>query len=225
MDLACWVKHMINEPVVISRNGFQEAWVDATKSLMSSKWELRNLIVHIQDINQIDMTFHGKMTNFSKELAILNPKQVAYTIFPHNLYMKKRNAASLFDSYNRRNGMYSRIKTGWGTYFRRMSNYEKGDEVVNQLDEIISAINNRTKISKAAYTIVIQKPGGETIKPLGGPCLNYLSVQLDSCNSTILGMLAVYRNHEFLERAYGNYFGLCNLINFYQMRLGLSLDL
>ena len=27
-------------------------------------------------------------------------------------------------------------------------------------------------------------------------------------------MLAVYRNHDFLERAYGNYWGLCNLTGF-----------
>jgi hypothetical protein len=29
-----------------------------------------------------------------------------------------------------------------------------------------------------------------------------------------LGVLAVYRNHDFLQKAYGNYWALCNLLCF-----------
>ena len=82
---------------------------------------------------------------------------------------------------------------------------------------IISAIRDRENISRAAYTVVIQHPGGETIRPLGGPCLNYLAVQAEPAQGNqrmTLGLLAVYRNHDFLERAHGNYWGLCNLIGF-----------
>jgi thymidylate synthase len=95
-----------------------------------------------------------------------------------------------------------------------MTHYDLREEnIENQLDNIFKAINSRERISKAAYTIVIQKPGGETIRPLGAPCLNYLTIQLHA-NPKRLNMLALYRNHDFLERAYGNYWGLCNLIRF-----------
>ena len=76
--------------------------------------------------------------------------------------------------------------------------YETGSgEIQNQLENIIHAIKVRSNISTAAYTIIIQKPGGETIRPLGGPCLNYIAVQLEPGNPVKLGLLAVYRNHDF----------------------------
>lgn len=101
-----------------------------------------------------------------------------------------------------------------GTYFRRMTHYDGGGAPVNQLENIISALTTRENVTKAALTVVIQKPGSETTRPLGGPCLNYLAIQAERNEQTTLGMLAVYRNHDFLQKAYGNYWGLCNLLCF-----------
>lgn len=102
-----------------------------------------------------------------------------------------------------------------------MTHYENTSNVENQLFNIINAINTRERISSSAYTIVIQKPGGETVRPLGSPCLNYLAIQLDREEDN-LGILAVYRNHDFFVRAYGNYWGLCNLTNFMARETGFS---
>ncbi len=213
---------MINEPVCVVTHDFQNAWLEVVRQLMSSHWELRNLVVHIKDPSAIGQGFHDKMEAFARAQTILGPKHVAYTIFPHRLY-EGRDAVGLFTAYNRRRGLFDRIKTGWGTYFRRMTNYEGPDRPVNQLDNIISAIRDRENLSKAAYTIVIQRPGGETVRPLGGPCLNYLAVQAEPAQSgqpMTLGLLAVYRNHDFLKRAYGNYWGLCNLLRFLAQETG-----
>lgn len=207
---------MINEPVSLVTDGFQQAWLQAVKLLANSRWELRNLIVQIKDPRIMDQAFHDKIEAFAKAQGILGPKHVAYTIFPHRLH-KRRSALALFTAYNRPRGLFDRIKTGWGTYFRRMTNYKGASGAVNQLDNIVAAIRDRKNLSKAAYTIVIQNPGGETVRPLGGPCLNYIAVQAEPGQGNrplILGLLAVYRNHDFLERAYGNYWGLCNLLKF-----------
>jgi len=207
---------MINEPVQIVSDDFQNAWLEAVKRLMASHWEFRNLVVHIRNPGVFANAFHDRMEAFAKTEGILGAKHVAYTIFPHRLY-QRRDAAGLFTAYNRRRGLFDRIKTGWGTYFRRMTNYEGANGTVNQLGNIIAAIRDRKTLSKAAYTIVIQHPGRETVRPLGGPCLNYLAVQAEPAQidqPMTLGLLAVYRNHDFLERAYGNYWGLCNLIGF-----------
>ena len=85
---------------------------------------------------------------------------------------------------------------------------------MNQLDNIITAIRKDANTFSAAFVMVIQTPGGETTRRLGGPCLNYLAVQLDVGPPLTLGLLCTYRNHDFLERAYGNYWGLCNLLRF-----------
>ncbi len=214
---------MINEPVAISTNNFQQAWFGVVRKLMSNGWKLRNLIVHVKSPNLFDEQFHGQVEDFARRESLLGPKHVAYTIFPHGLYREKGNYHSLFRAYNRTNGLFERLhrrKPSWGTYFRRRTHYDKAGEVVNQLGNIIKAINTRQKVSRAAYTVIIQNHGGETLRPLGGPCLNYLAVQIEPDNSMVLGLLAVYRNHEFIERAYGNYWGLCNLLSF----LALEVD-
>ncbi len=207
---------MINEPVNVLGNDFQQAWLNVVRLLMTNHWELNNVIVHVKDVNAMDLEFHDAMESFANSQELLGPKHVAYTIFPHRL-CRGRDAAALFTDYNKRRGLYERVKTSWGTYFRRMTNYKGKDGTVNQLGNIIAAIRDRKRIYKTAYTVVIQHPGGETVRPLGGPCLNYLAIQAEPAQegqSLTLGLLAVYRNHDFLERAYGNYWGLCNLIRF-----------
>ena len=218
---------MINEPVQVVSEGFQLAWLEVTRRLAESYWELRNVVVHIKRPGAMDIAFNETVTAFARAQRLLTPKQVAYTIFPHKLYQRVGNASSLFSDYDRR--LYPKIKrlqpkiaNSWGNYFRRMTNYESATGPVNQLQNIIDAIQNRQRLSSAAYTIVIQKPGTETVRPRGGPCLNYIAIQAEASwggNRTI-GLLAVYRNHEFLERAYGNYWGLCNLLIFLAAEVG-----
>ncbi|GAI55776.1 unnamed protein product, partial [marine sediment metagenome] len=193
---------------------FQQTWLKGAKLLIDNNWEVQNLVVHIQNPAAYDEKIHKRIADFANANHLIGPKHVAYTIFPHKLYETYTTSASLFHAYNRQGGLYERLRrrprSGWGTYFRRMTHYENNKCTINQLKNIIDAIDNRRKIYKAAYTIVIQKPGGETIRPLGGPCLNYIAVQLKS-EVRELGLLCVYRNHDYLERAYGNYWGLCNL--------------
>ena len=214
---------MIDEPVTVVADDFQKAWLEVVRRLYSSKWELRNLVAHVKDPGAMDGGFHQQLETFVRAQNLLGPKHVAYTIFPHGLY-RRRGGRELFTDYNRSGGFFERRKTGWGTYFRRMTQYGSANGLVNQLENIISAIRDRENLSKAAYTIVIQIPGGETVRPLGGPCLNYLAIQAErggpDGNTPTLGMLAVYRNHDFLKRAYGNYWGLCNLIRFLAAECG-----
>lgn len=154
---------MINEPVHIVSDDFQNAWLEVVRRLMASHWEFRNLVVHIRNTGVFAHTFHDRMDAFAAAQGILGPKHVAYTLFPHRLYERKGNAADLFTAYNKPRGLYDRIRTRWGTYFRRMTNYDGPHGTINQLDRIIRAIQDRRNLHKAAYTIVIQKPGGETV--------------------------------------------------------------
>jgi thymidylate synthase len=217
---------MINQPVCLVYDNFQNTWLEVVKKLMAYDWEIRNLIVQIKNPNVLNQIFHEKMQTFAQEQGILGPKHVAYTIFPHRLYQQERNAKELYEAYNKPKGLFERLqrlKPGWGTYFRRMTHYKGAAGKINQLDNIITAIRNRKNLSKAAYTIVIQNPGGETVRPRGGPCLNYIAVQAEPGQAgqpLNLGLLAVYRNHDFLERAYGNYWGLCNLLMFLAKEVG-----
>ena len=62
---------------------------------------------------------------------------------------------------------------------------------------------------------IVVKMESECTIPMGAPCLNYLAFQIENVGKNrIINLLAVYRNHDFLTRAYGNYFGLGILIAF-----------
>jgi hypothetical protein len=216
---------MIDEPLSVVRDSFQQAWMEVVKLLALSNWERRNLAVQIKNPQLFDDDLHREFDAFCRQVGMLGPRHVAYTIFPQEFYAKGKTAAHLFDHYNRENGLYERLhkrKKGWGTYFRRMTNYDGRGAPVNQLRNVIHALNTRDRVTKAALTIVIQRPGGETTRPLGGPCLNYLAVQAERNAETTLGLLAVYRNHDFLEKAYGNYWGLCNLLRFLATETGAN---
>ncbi len=87
---------MINEPVSVVMDDFQNAWLEVVRLLMDASWELHNLIVHIKRVTLFDQDFHHKIETFTTEQQILGPKHVAYTIFPHRLYEHKGCARYLF---------------------------------------------------------------------------------------------------------------------------------
>jgi thymidylate synthase len=205
----------MDEPTLISGKTFQEAWIKAANYLKDNNWDVWNLVVQISDPTSYDKLIHNTFKDFAVDNDRISPKGVAYTIFPHKLYNRVKCANKLYSAYMDKIYTWTRKRKhkGWGTYFQRMIAYPGQKEPINQLANIIDAINNRDRISRASYTIVIEKPGGETIRPLGAPCLNYIAVQIES-DSNAISLLCVYRNHDFFERAYGNYWGMCNLLCF-----------
>ena len=209
---------MIDAPHLIGAASFQDAWIEAARHLRQNRWAIRNLVVHVLDPTAFQQPVHDRVSAFARDVKAIGPKHVAYTIFPHGLRTRCSTAARLYDTYNRPRGLCERLvrrsDNRWGTYFQRLTAYHTPRGVVNQLDKIIAAIRNDANTFSAAFAMVIQKPGGETTRRLGGPCLNYVAVQLDVGPPLTLGLLCTYRNHDFLERAYGNYWGLCNLLRF-----------
>lgn len=211
-------------PHLIEQKSFQTAWLSAVDHLSSVGWSTYNLIVSITQPSQLDAHLHADVGAFCTDRGLKTPKQVAYTIFPDGLYERYHAAEPLFRRYNSAGGLYSRLnhikRERWGTYFRRLTHYPSAGGSVNQLGKIIQCINSRPNVYKAAYTMVIPEPGRETAMPRGGPCLNYVSVQMDPTTPPTVGLLAVYRNHDFLNRAYGNYWGLSNLLRFVATETG-----
>ena len=202
----------MNTANLIVAENFQAAWFKATKYLSENKWSAWSLVVQIKDVNYIDPSLNERLIKLADKLEIYRPKKVAYTIFPYGFYRDNTTQQRLYEKYSR---YYNAVKhkLTWGTYFNRMIAYPGVNGETNQLKNIIYAINTREKSMQAAYTVVIEIPGHETTRPLGAPCLNYLAVQIDNTANT-MNLLATYRNHDFLQKAYGNYYGLCKLLSF-----------
>lgn len=207
----------MNDAILIIEDNFQLVWKKVLLLLKENHWDLYNVMVQFPSSINCENELNKKYTSFTKAIGILKPKSVVYTIFPYKLYRRNRNIDTLSDKYIHKEIPHLKRmpKYGWGTYFLRMVDYN-GDGNSNQLKRIIDAINERDRTTRAGYTIVIEKPGGETVKPLGAPCLNYIAIQLEKIKGVRdrISLLAVYRNHDFLERAYGNYLGLSHLLKF-----------
>lgn len=209
----------MKEPILIQADGFQEAWAKAVKTLSENHWELWDLVVRIESVNNWDAAYNLEYKHFAKSRSLLSPKDVAYTICPFGL-TRNRSFSDLREYYM--NKFYPKLRNkahaGWGTYFYRMIAYpsvsvDGNTVIVNQLGDIIAAINRNSGIPRAAYTLNMMIPGRESLKLRGAPCLNSIAIRLEPAGgSRTINLLALYRNHDFLERAYGNYYGLCKLL-------------
>lgn len=206
----------MNSPVIIESDSFQDVWEEAIQKLQRNHWELWDIVVKINAPLLLDEAKHQTITAFAKRNNLILPDQVAYTIFPIKLFKRGRSFEEICKGYWKYFNMTRHMAhSGWGTYFERMIRYPTADGTKNQLGKIIASINTSTKIQRAAYTMVIPKPGWENVRMMGAPCLNYVAIREEpSPRGRTINLLAVYRNHDFLERAYGNYYGLCKLLEY-----------
>lgn len=210
----------MNEPILISSPSFQNAWAEAIIRLKENRWEIWNLVVQITNPPEIDEQYHKKITTFAKANALILPDQVAYTIIPfHSRYSKCGREKFYKMARKYLNHVKHKKPHVWGSYFDRMIDYcPSGDKrkSFDQLGNIIDSINNRSANYGSSYFMVIPYPEKQAKRSMGAPCLNYMTVQVEKApdNTKTVSLLAVYRNHDFLERAYGNYYGLCKLLEY-----------
>lgn len=165
---------------------------------------------------------------------------VAQTIFPHSrLYyacsdpQDPSQRQNLYSDYMR-DKSFIRAFNPRGTYFQRMIWWHSWDtsreKSVNQLENIIKKISSG-KASRVVYEIAMENPptrGNDSInfynptydrkfvRQMNFPCLSFISIKPESAEKPggKIHMTALYRNHYFISRAYGNYLGLGWLLKF-----------
>lgn len=150
-------------------------------------------------------------------------KHVAYTIFPDGLWKKvaRPDPERLFGMYNKPGGCFDRLKrhrsrshhSDWGTYFQRLSSAAFSGRGRSQLAQAIVALRRPKKPAGAIHLHTGVPSDG--IRTIGGPCLQAITVHAMSQDSGYsLSACAFYRNHDFLQKALGNYIGLGQLLGF-----------
>ncbi len=167
---------------------------------------------------------------------------VANTVFPISLYRpNSEGAASRFivnalrGEQNRRHATHRQ----WGTYLGRLVAYPARDGVAtNQLAINLDRLSGQGRQWSDLYEIPIASPDGDHDGPdwedlgpessatvgavlhgdtrldarrRGGPCLAHISLTLED---GVVSMLALYRRHSYVTRAYGNFLGLSRLLYF-----------
>jgi thymidylate synthase len=211
----------MNNPIVINADTIEDAWSQAICCLNDNNWELWDLVVRIATPTVYSKNLHTRLTEYARKHNLIEPNQVSYTIFPHKLVRNGRPFDEICRGYLEKYYPMTRkaAHAGWGTYFHRMISYPtaRNGQVrrINQLGHIIAEIRKSKRVLRTAYTLVIPVPGGENTKPLGTPCLNSIAIRQEPIGGNrVVSLLAIYRNHDFSQRAYGNYYGLSKLLEY-----------
>ncbi len=148
---------------------------------------------------------------------------VANTIFPESLWNPGRGRARLFQRYCRilpslRHALHSNSR---GLYFDRLiSGGPAGKE--NQLDFAINTYMKRIGVRRSVLQASVFDPHRDhsSAAQLGFPCLQHVTFA-----PTVGGLClnAFYATQYMVERAYGNYLGLCRLGRFMAHELDMRL--
>ncbi len=109
-----------------------------------------------------------------------------------------------------------------GTYFERLVAYPLADgEEFNQLHHMLGRLRSAASAGRRngnQFELSIFHPGRDSY-PVGFPCLSHISITL---REGVLDATAVYRNQYFLDRAYGNYLGIGEVLRFLATESGFA---
>lgn len=165
---------------------------------------------------------------------------VANTLFPEALYRGEPGPETrqrLYRLHERSMRVQRRLREK-ETYFNRFVNWP-GNDPFNQLEHVISrlsaqlaAADRKGPLSSAyelgssipddvtaAGDLRIYAPGIDT-KAISFPCLSHVSFTLVHGK---IHLAALYRNQDFISRAYGNYVGLTRIGSFIAREVGCEL--
>jgi len=204
---------------LITANTCTDAWLKAAEYIIQNGNGF-NLVVEIQNpvtIRDIDLI---NLNPHELDARLNDVKNVSKTIFPHRLWTREIDRQLLYtkhrDIYLRGKRITSN-KSAWGNYFLRFTHF--GLNQKNQLENIINRLSgNKRKFSAACIMHTNSVDTDNNTRIIGGPCLQYVQFSVD--NTGNLNLTALYRNHDFLNKAFGNYIGLGKLLEFVSHETG-----
>ena len=219
--------------IFISEKDVSTAWVAALDALVANGGNAVNLTVAIadptaehDDVRRVLDRFIGERRRANGSVNLVST--VANTLFPSAWYRPDRlgpDAAEHLYDLERGTRPVTRRKNQRGTYFGRMVAWPGPDnKEFNQLDQAIRRLRSardRGHSRGHEYEVGLTTPADEIAAPVlvaggdrytrGFPCLSHLSFSL---LHDVVHLLAVYRSHDFISRAYGNYLGLGRVLHF-----------
>lgn len=213
----------------IEESNLSIAWGRAIKLVSApGKKEYSPLIVSVTGFDpngvvsedtQIRSALDGALVGSGRQ----NVETVAGTIFPYNMWNQQAPRSKLYERYNR---ALPRIraastKNKFGIYFERMITGGPANHP-NQLEFIIKQFRSRSTVRRSMMQIGIFNPVLDitTAAQRGFPCLQHVTFAPINGELTVN---AFYATQYMVERAYGNYLGLCRLGQFAAKEMNLKL--
>lgn len=207
------------------------AWLAAVNHLLEEPGEqCSNLGVTIGDPTAERVDVRAELDAFAadprrrgKEMPRID--SVAGTIFQSSFYRPGTADAEghLYELERRiRKVVRRHSQNRRGTYFERLVAYPLGDgQEFNQLHHVLGRLQSAASDGRRngnQFELSIFHPERDSY-PVGFPCLSHISITL---RGGVLDATALYRNQYFLDRAYGNYLGIGEVLRFLATESGFA---
>jgi len=232
---------------VIEEDNLSLAWARMFMRLAArSDEELSPLVVSVTGFKDGEAMENETVKNALNACLEATDRQcvntVANTIFPQSLWLLSKNdRKEFYATYLENLPSYVAMalsKNGRGLYFARLiafhTNPKTGERLPyapvggevddgNQLEFIIENCRPGTRRTMFQASIFDPLRDHTRANQLGFPCLQHVSFVPDFAAKT-LKLNAFYASQQGLDRAYGNFLGLCRLGIFVAHETGLSFD-
>lgn len=213
---------------VIESKDVSTAWISALKALVDRKPSkgrrtATHFIVRIEDPTSETTSIR----RLADELLVEQKRQpidtVRNTIFPAAWAQRYDEPSELAAYYREKLPILKRAKKNrLGLYFERIVAFPASatGETVDQLTTTVQKLRQElaTDSPKSSrYELNIYDTQLDRRKTMDFPCLSFLSFHYDGS----LHLSAQYRNQQIVERGYGNYLGLGQLLGYVAQAVGV----
>ena len=216
--------------MLVEENNLSVAWAKVFLQVLQLG-EVSPVVVAIRDIGDEDpaevpdirSALDGLLEEDGKGLSC---NTVANTIFP-SIWNPGAERQDLYDRYLRILPILRKDhRNKYGIYFQRLISYGadgKQGGGFNQLEHIIQTWHKGNHRRTALQAGLFDPLKDHTDQPVRGfPCLQQVSFA--RCGKDGLSITGYYATQYVVERAYGNYLGLCRLGRFMAHEMGLKFD-
>lgn len=215
-------------PLLIEDTNISNAWIRVLEYIVENPGnEICPLILSITDFKENkDIRKELDASLSSNKLAPI--QTVSETIFPKSLYLYcKKDREALYNEYSKNLVRIKKIDPSNrnGTYFGRLTEFDGIDNKINQIEIIISSLqedsknNRRSKLQASIFNPEIDHTNAMY---QGFPCLQHVTFYKTKNDGLVLN--SFYAIQHLYRRAYGNWLGLINLGEFVARETNLKLE-
>jgi hypothetical protein len=190
-----------------------DAWREGAAAVLRHH-EVFNLFSTIEQPSAFD---EGWLTAYSPRRRGFRGddlREVIQTIFPYELAKRFTHRQDLYSEYLLRHDRamrFVRNRATWGAYFERLVRFPDHPGT-NQLETVIEKLSTWQQRGGACLVFHLATPARDTPRPRGGPCWQFAEILWHADDT--LDFVVVYRNHDFFNKALGNFIGLGLLLDF-----------
>lgn len=191
-----------------------DAWKNGVVEILRNRGEVFNFITEITSPCHFEQSWIVDYSPHTLNGCVENIQDVIDTIFPISLHQRYPTRTDFYAKYlvrHQRAMRWTRNRGRWGTYFERLISFGR-IEKVNQLERVIEKLCTWEQRNTTGLVFHLSSAVTDAPRTRGGPCWHFGEILWRHNN--VIDLVVVYRNHDFFNKALGNFIALGQLLKF-----------